>query len=185
MEDLSTDVQTEEKIVNFLDVSQQKHDWRYETYNMLKPNMSKTIYWIATVFLSEVSEKEDWYLLRYFKSDRLIPHGERRRDVDSALLEGKKNYLFNLSEFKGEMMKAKHEGYLFYSIFVEEYVNSFGVHHVDGLYSNREVPMYGIASYTPWYKMPVDEFLPFSHFRLNDEVVHVALLENSAYNWLK
>jgi hypothetical protein len=85
------------------------------------------------------------------------------------------------------MMKAKSEGFLFYSIFVEECVNSFGVHNVQGLYSTRqgEMPTYGISSYMPWYKMPVDQLLSVSHFAMNDEVVRVPLLWNDAYNWLK
>ncbi len=85
------------------------------------------------------------------------------------------------------MMKAKKEGFLFYTIFVEEYVNSFGYHSVHGLYSNNpgEVPMYGISSYTPWNKMPVDQFLSLSHFKINDQVVQIPLLGHDGYNWMK
>jgi hypothetical protein len=188
MEEVVDNVQTQEKVVNFLDVTQQKYDWRYETYSRLSINAHKTIHWIATVFLSEVSEKEDEYLLRYFSGHgMLVAQGERSRDVDGAVMEGKRNYHFNLSEFKPEMMKAKQEGFLFYTIFVEEYVDSYGVHYINGLYSIHpgEIPMYGISSYTPWYKMPVDTFFSLSHFKINDDVVHVPLLRHPAYKWLR
>ena len=186
--DTRDDVVVEEKIVNFLDMSQKKHDWRYKTYSTLKKETAtKTIYWIATVFLSEVSEKGNRYNLHYFRNGHLIEDGESIREVDGGLTSGYTKYLFNLSEFKPEMLKAKSEGRLFYSIFIEETVNNFGCHQVYGLYNNKqgEPAMYGITSFTPWYKMSVDHFLDVAHFNLDENIERVLLLGQGSYTWLK
>jgi hypothetical protein len=187
---MGTLIQKEQETINFLDFTKKTGDWRHRAYEKLFFDnvQEKTIHWIGTIPLSEVEEEENSHPVCFYTGIKLLEDYATKRDVDGAALGRAQVLLFNIPKIlKQEMLEAKKKGEQFYSFFIEETVNSRGLHRVYALYTEQTEsnPVFGISSQCPWYDLSYSKLKTYINFCFHDHIKRDLILSQKSYNWLK
>lgn len=200
MTDSTQTVSEKSEHVNFLDFTSKCKDWRYKTYEQLSrgPHMSKTIRWIGTIDLEEVTEEAKTVTMMFLQ---LSPGGIGLESIGDAYYDryedGKRttkgvttlyDYAITHAEFKQELLKAKQEGFLHFHVCLEETVDSYGEHTVV-LLSNREdtdeEPCRGLGSHKALIEESLEFYAKIAFGYVDEKTERITLLSHSDYHWHK
>jgi hypothetical protein len=181
--------------VNFLDLPQTSHDWRFKTYRKLcskfgsfGPYKEETVYWIGIIALKDIkSDKQG----RYPISCGHAYHSFVVRDDDGGDRDhcSEKTLFYLDGPVMEEIKEAKKRKQKYYHLLLEETVNIHGTHSVSILYI-PEKP-YGWGTKLPWYKDSVEKYLLHMNVEVkpkkdeNDIVKRKQILSNESYQWMK
>lgn len=190
--DIAPESTVETKRVNFLDFNEKALDWRYEFHRShFMKSVSKTIYWVGTIDLSEVDKNTKTVALSFCRLPGAVnsmKDAETRRHEDGAPTEHSNVYQYFVDDpdLKKEILDAKNEGMSFFHILLEETCDGYGAHSVDLVYGdNGNDSIRGFGSTMPLSDMPLRQCYWLSSLPIGKYTLRIQLLGHDRYHWHK
>jgi hypothetical protein len=190
---MATQAATKSIKVNFLEMGDKETDFRFKFHwSHFMKNAEKTIYWIGSINLLELSKNAEVTKLQFLTSGagslRSVVDTYADRYEDGKEIGSNSFFHYSLSDvdLKQEILKAKAAGDLWFHILLEETVDGYGVHTVDLLYSdNGEDTVRGIASRYAMWEIPFNQIYSLADAEVNEKTKRIQLLGHDCYHWMK
>lgn len=185
--------------ISFIDFTSKCIDWRYKTYQdlMRSGEQSKTIYWIGTLDLEEITEATKSVSVSFLelnvRGSNIGTQTDRYYDryEDGASKGGTTLYDYSVSDpdFKAELIAAKNNGFNHFHMCLEETVYRYGAHEVSLLFNiqkeEKEKTVRGVASRRLLLEESLGFYAAFAFGYISEKTERLTLLTDENYRWHK